>query len=116
MTRLIRSGLTNGRAASWIRHGGGRRTGERLETRANRVLASRAASHRLPQALRKGLARRAVQRLVVGMDDHDNVIDARMLGERGDGARDASGRRRSGDIAWGDRARSLPWPRDLPPQ
>ena len=68
-------------------HGGGRRTGECLETRVNRVLASRAASHRRPQALRKGLARSAVQRFVVGMDDHDNVVDARMLGERGDGAR-----------------------------
>ena len=69
-------------------NGGGRRTCERLETCADRVLTSRTSCDGLPQAPRKGLACCLVERLVIGMDDHEDVVDARMRGEGGDGPGD----------------------------
>ena len=70
-------------------HGGGRFAApaprDRREPSPAACAPPRTALRKRP---REGIARRVIERLVVGMDHDENVVDARMLGERGNGARE----------------------------
>ena len=64
----------------------GRRVGgQRLKPGVNRVLAMRAAYSRRPQACGKVRCNKLVERGIVRMDYHDNVVHARVTGKRADG-------------------------------
>ncbi len=60
---------------------------ERLETGSHAVLSPRATGDGREQSPRKGAARFCVERRVVGVDHHQDTVDARMFGKRADRAR-----------------------------
>ena len=87
MTRSISAELTNGRAASWINTDEGAASASAsnpARTESWRLTPPGTALRKRPS---KRLARRLIKRRIVGMDHHQNVSNARMLGECGDGPR-----------------------------